>query len=282
MADFVDFEHKNETIRIFNPPELFQNIKFYNKNKNIYKSILNKKVPDVIRYIFKYYYSPKKSCSLILNSINKTKGLIKNQKYYDIDCSKQEKDYFKNNKNIVLLLESPHNKEYNYYDKNNQAVNLPSQSKVADAKKVRNIKGVAPAQGRTGEKIHRWLSTILSETNEFENEENYKIIIANPVQYQASVHCLHGQSTRKKKYKELRNDLWVKLWLHNKKDFINRINNYSPYLVINSCTKNLRKIVTSQLLQINKVNKIYETNHPSSWFTHKNRAFKKIKSCLGG
>ena len=130
---------------------------------------------------------------------------------------------------IVLLLESPH--KYEYQPGN---INCP----------------IAPANGTTGENIHRCLSTVLSgirakhiEVRPSESElllRGRHVIISNPIQYQTSLHAIHGQSVQDSPWDTLRNNVWKTLWNdedgHVKQCFLGRLNTYNPSLIINACT----------------------------------------------
>lgn len=128
--------------------------------------------------------------------------------------------------NIVLLLESPHKSEYEYID-----------GGIGPAR--------APASGPTGRSIDRCLGTILSRINCINAEHivlNCEIIISNPIQFQASLHAIHGQSLRKGngKWGKLRNNVWRALWSEQRDQFLTRLRGYNPKVVINACTGDMR------------------------------------------
>lgn len=156
--------------------------------------------------------------------------------------------------NIVLLLESPHKDEYRRSD-----VSRP----------------IAPASGTTGDNIDRCLATALSRINEQELiAPGCHVIIANPIQFQTSLHAIHGRSTRDRKWGELRDHVWKALWNEGDQEnyirrcFRTRLSTYRPSVVINACTGNLKKYVKRCLGAAEFQNaRLYETDHPSyrSW-----------------
>lgn len=161
-------------------------------------------------------------------------------------------------KNIVLLLESPHEEEYNY---------------------AKGFQPIAPAQGSTGNflnrDIGRVLNTILGETR-LENGE-YRVIIINPVPYQTSLHYLHGHAI-KSFYKSLRNSVWKVLWDNEscfQAELGQLLGELQPALIINSCTAELKDDVTTFLQGHFPHLIIYTTNHPSAWWLGHN--VKKAK-----
>ena len=120
-------------------------------------------------------------------------------------------------RNIVLLLESPHKDEYTDGD-------------IARPK--------APACGETGDNIDRWLGTVLSRTNEDLIEPGCHVIISNPIQFQTSLHAIHGRSVSNSSWDTLRDNVWKTLWHedHIQGCFLARLTAYNPSLIINACT----------------------------------------------
>ena len=129
---------------------------------------------------------------------------------------------------VVVVLESPHAEEYVGGD-----VNCP----------------IAPAQGITGCNIRRLLAHVLSADAIAEAglqvANNSRVVIANPVQFQASLWCIHSGSLevegKKLDWRTLRNAVWRALWDHLKEtDFAARLSAYNPSLILNCCTKGLQ------------------------------------------
>ena len=171
---------------------------------------------------------------------------------------------------IVLLLESPSVDEYQFGN-----INCP----------------IAPAKGTTGENIHLCLGKVLSDIRTEFNDARQdalirdnlikakliepgdrRVIISNPIQFQANLRSIHGQSTSgtgNNKWATLRNNVWKALWGEEVSGYIQlsfraRLNTYSPSLIINACTDRLRSHV-SRFVRSNfpKV-PLYEVHHPSA------------------
>lgn len=110
---------------------------------------------------------------------------------------------------LVIVLESPHIKEYG----------------------TKNIIGY-PALGSTGVNINKGIVEIINKklSSIMEADKYYDIILMNAIQYQASL----GVDTN-----VFRDRVWINLWLKNnmRDDFIKRIKEYRPDIIINLCTK---------------------------------------------
>lgn len=155
-------------------------------------------------------------------------------------------------RNIVLLLESPHKKEYN------GNIMWPK----------------APACGPTGKRIDRYLGTVLSHIQAGVIETECHVIISNPVQFQTSLHAIHQRSLQGK-WKTLRDNVWRTLWYQPciRQDFQERLDGYSPGVIINACTKSLKRHVRTYVGTLFNENgqvtpPYYEVVHPASWHAH--------------
>ncbi len=224
----IDFTIKNE--RIVNT------IKENNAFKGGQIILQIPKVDDVYRYKIEY-----NDCKVYKISGNKDEENFRNSKFDDKTTDKDNEL-----KTIVLLLESPHEHEY---DSNN----MPK----------------APAQGTTGDNIEKYITSVIKELIDLDekvfDECVYRLIISNPIQYQASLFMYHNKKL-KDEYSTLRNQVWREIWKVNeiKKDFKDRMDLYKPSLIINACTYSLQKKVTDYLLS-EKYSNIYTTYHPSYW-----------------
>lgn len=226
-----------------------ETVNFDIKNNNIAKVIKNNvkpksgkiileisKVEDVYRY--KIGYKDNKLSNI---PINKDEEKFGNSKFNDNAVDQDNKIG-----TIVLLLESPHQFEYDKY-------NNP----------------IAPAQGTTGDNIDKNIINVIAEIivvhGSVLSEGDYRIIICNPIQYQTSLFMYHNQKL-KDEYATLRNQVWRKLWENEnvKEDFKKRMDLYKPCLIINACTYALQEKVTNYLIN-NKYSNIYTTYHPSYW-----------------
>ena len=172
-------------------------------------------------------------------------------------------------RNIVLLLESPHEEEYT------------NDEKVYDIASPQ-----VPARGATGRHIDQCLGTVLSGIRDrhiaagFNEAElivpGRHIIISNPIQFQTSLHAIHEKSLQQDngKWARLRNYVWRTLWAepHIQRCFRERLLTYRPSLIINACTgawgcggndpKRLVNDFVHDLAELRNVPR-YETYHPA-------------------
>lgn len=153
-------------------------------------------------------------------------------------------------RNIVLLLESPHSEEYG------ESVMYPE----------------APARGRTGRNIDQYLGTVLSRIQGGFTEVDCHVIISNPIQFQTSLHAIHGQNLWDSKWTTLRNKVWRALWhkLSIRQDFGERLNGYNPSVIINACTGSLKDDVHTFVGTLFNENRqvappCYKVSHPVNW-----------------
>ena len=175
------------------------------------------KVPDVSRY-----------CIL---DAGDARYRIDDGRYIVPHCDIPEEDLIplieqEEDRNILLLLESPHMSEY-------QPGNIGCP--------------IAPANGATGDSIDRLLGNVLAR---IERDDlvmpHAHVIISNPIQFQTSLHAIHRNAFDKKERNELKNEVWKKLWGedeqegheegHIRQSFQARIGDYRPRLIINACT----------------------------------------------
>lgn len=138
-------------------------------------------------------------------------------------------------KTMVIVLESPHKDEYfsNFIDR-----------------------PIAPALGKTGHNIQDHLMDVIHSCPELcwrLGREVTRVIIANPIQYQASLAALirtrrkdmesKKESNRRKKQDEaIRDAVWKELWCRRKirDEFNERLDRYGPDFIINACTHDLK------------------------------------------
>ena len=152
------------------------------------------------------------------------------------------------NGTVLLLLESPHKDEYL-----NGNPRFP----------------IAPAQGRTGRRIDKFLACILNNPHSRgtigDINSNSRVIIANPVQFQTSLWAVHERSLSG--LHTLRNAVWKTLWdvPQIQWNFRRRLGAYRPDVVLNCCTYDLGKLVTPFLSQYSLGARIFRARHPSMW-----------------
>ena len=241
---------------------------------------VNNKVPDVNRYSI-----GAGSCCVRHDN----RYHICNDSYLIPHCDEQ--DMHQQIPNIVLLLESPHKDEYQPGN-----INCP----------------IAPAMGTTGDNIDRCLGTVLRDIkkdliNAGLNEAEFiksggHVIISNPIQFQTSLHAIHGKSLQKK-WVTLRNNVWWTLWNEQRiqRNFRARLKRYNPSLIINACTgkrstkdvltrtdaltrtHGLRSLVTRFVREELPKVPLYEAYHPAiNWNNCDNTHLHRIEqpNCL--
>lgn len=218
----------------------------------------NRSVPDVERY-----HICKSGRALCLLSYY-SNALHPRNRYNDHLCRQQ----FQGD-TVVLLLESPHKDEYDNCGR-----------------------PIAPAQGRTGKNICKHLDKVLgeilrSDIRQIQNGCNTRLILCNPVQFQTSLHMILDGKLRP----TWRDKVWLALWDDPciKQCFKGRMEMYNPNLVINACTgertdpnqsnmNSLKRKVNEFLLNCTSIGNVYETGHPSGWYSPNNRAVTKVHS----
>ena len=158
---------------------------------------------------------------------------------------------------LVVLLESPSIHEY-------------------DGAPNRRI---APAQGQTGCGILCHLGSFLCpEATQSLNDCGYlrsriqdgtRLVISNPIQFETSLlYAIHEDVLSESRRRTLTNAVWKRLWdvPEIRRDFIQRLRNYNPSIIINSCTSKLSPLVCQYLAANGNINLpyIYRTHHLSS------------------
>lgn len=210
----------------------------------IIKGIFSKdtKVEDVYRY----------DIDMSRNEYHKLDTLEKCEKFSNSDYGDKLVGDAQNTK-ILLLLESPHEKEYIY----DEDTLIP----------------IAPAQGNTGKNIEKYLDLVINEMKykhgiNFENKK-YSIIICNPVPYQTSLKYYHKKGLNGI-YDKLRNDVWEKVFKQKSvnTNFLNKLKEYKSEVIINACTGGCTELV-EKCIEENKKDIKYKsyivTSHPASW-----------------
>ena len=142
----------------------------------------NKKVQPVKRHKLSY-----QNDKWNVEDFNEKSLKFKHSKYDDNEVGKTTCS-------ILILLESPHEKEYSYENG--------------------DLFPIAPAQGRTGAMINRNIVQIMNEIlaiEKIDTKEIFEIIIVNPIPYQTSLHYFHRQAI-KGGFKILRDNVWRTLW----------------------------------------------------------------------
>ena len=203
----------------------------------------SQRVSDVFRFILTI--PPPRSVNGNLNPpISNITGTIIggiNNNYQDLNPS------LSTNPKIVLILESPHKKEY-------QSGNP-----------------IAPTQGSTGTRIKNSVLSIIHAHGNLELPVgDYDLIICNPVQFQASLYAIHNTSLTNPAASQLRNKAWHAIYAQEKNNFFARLTSYSPTVIINACTAGLKNFVTDELCRwkhssSSHTSIYYADTHASKW-----------------
>lgn len=122
-------------------------------------------------------------------------------------------DKLQEQRQIILILESPHRDEY--------------------CSCLEKLCPLAPAQGSTGRSIENMMM-IGAETF-----RKNRLILCNPVPWQASLGSLHERSLSSPEGKKIRDEVWIAIWNADgvKANFQGRLKDYKPRLIINACTR---------------------------------------------
>lgn len=153
-------------------------------------------------------------------------------------------------KTIVIVLESPHNCEYDNF--------------------------INPALGTTGINLNNHFKNLIAEVNKRDNiltDDKYRIVIMESISYQCSLGLPLKNDTA---YKSIRDFVFKTIWnLQNKygefptkKDFSSRLESYKPDVILNLCTTPSNKLVQEEIVQYQNQYpnvKLYIGYHPSSW-----------------
>lgn len=215
---------------------------------------LDKRVEDVWRYVIKVQHG--KVTSPLSNAPGKH---LKNSKFTDLYAK-----YAVGKKVILLLLESPHVDEYLY------------QNGV--------LNPIAPAQrdasGGAGHAIREYLGRVLDKLIPNLPDDEYSLVIANPVPYHCSLSWLGSAQTNTGRIKpkalnsaegrSVRNHVWEQLWKLDfiQQDFLDRCVRYRPFVILNCCTEELQDNVSRFLCQSGFGQSLFITKHPSmNWNT---------------
>jgi hypothetical protein len=152
----------------------------------------------------------------------------------------------KESNNILVILESPHKKEYDLM-----------------------FNPLSPANGKTGKNFLLCFVTqvlpILESLGLKLEKEKYSVCFVNPVPFQTSLYEIHN----KEKFQDIRNKVWKTLYknFQFENDFKQRVQSYKPVLILNGCTDKLQPIVESTINSLDPDNQIKKFNisHPSNW-----------------
>ena len=147
---------------------------------------------------------------------------------------------------LALVLESPHIDEFDT-----------------------NGNPLRPANGKTGLKINTLLAKRPNIISLLNGNNVYEVYLMNPVQYQASCYSVLHQSVTRDNTNQVFRKLFSVNGFNLRLDFIVRLNNYSPNLIINCCSScgGLKKTVEVAIKASNcfNINNYVADIHPSRW-----------------
>lgn len=161
---------------------------------------------------------------------------------------------------VVIVIESPHKDEYSYR---------------------KNFTPIAPAQGKTGEKINSFFEVLFNKQIAKELAEHtideLNVIICNPVQFQASLFLTHRCPLTNPGVAAIRNRVWQELMAHDRLHFEARLIAYKPKIIINACTAKLKGEINRTIRETKGLAPgllYWADSHPCMW--HSNTKFHKI------
>lgn len=168
--------------------------------------------------------------------------------WVDVFLGKQDTealDYVRERRPVVLVLESPHEHEYEP---------VPNQE---------SPRPLAPLQGASGQNLRA-----LNRGTEAAWLATHPLVLVNPVPLQCSLHHYN----KGKNWRSCRDATWALLWPKFRAGFIDRLNSYNPLLIVNCCTgEHDRKPLVQAALESRKilnrtaVSRQYQVGHPASW-----------------
>lgn len=246
--DLSSADKERELLEDVNSPYLAE-------NRIVNYFVDSKSVPDVWRYIFVNNHVG----SFELKYHNHRSPELFRSCFLDLCASDVN---LADSNNIVLILESPHDEEYNLH-----------------------FEPKGPAQGVTGFNIEKYLHSdiipnIISELEIFLPESQYNIIISNPVPLQTSLVKIHQTAlSDKDAAPRLRNRVWRALFSEYERNFNTRLRRYDPVLLINACTSDLRKKEMYDFLELNDwLDKtVCVKSHPCIW--HMSSSNRQVRQC---
>ena len=157
---------------------------------------------------------------------------------------------------LAVILESPHKDEFD-----------------------KDFTPLAPAKGQTGRNLDNRLIDVIVSAPALGSEPALKtkmachlpvrIVLCNPVQFQASLYVVHEKRLCKDCRDFLKRKVWRALWSQNeiRYDFLERLKHMNPNWILNACVKDgdFNWEVSSFLANNLSGTDLYETVHPVGW-----------------
>ena len=150
---------------------------------------------------------------------------------------------------LLIMLESPHQEEY-----------------VA-----RTMRPIGPAQGNTGRVICRHLAEILRKSWDMGVvPDGTRVIIANPVPFQTSLHAVHGADLAGP-FSRLRDAVWASIWAvpEVRCAFRQNVERHAPTWIVNACTggtdgwSGLKGQISDWVNESGMGDRLYNAPHPA-------------------
>lgn len=175
-------------------------------------------------------------------------------------CKKNQISQPKDYKKLALILESPHKDEYRIngiLHKTSTGLLIPQR----------------PANGFAGEQIDNFIQNRPWINGLLNTSDVYEVFIMNAIQYQCSAFdYIQGLN---KFVRTLTDAVFLEMWNYRtngahypfQDDFVNRIQKYSPDVIINACTKGKVKPslqIRVESLIINMASKYDTDDHPAN------------------
>ena len=151
---------------------------------------------------------------------------------------------------LAVVLESPHKDEFDEH-----------------------FTPLVPAKGQTGRRLENRLIDVIASAPKLQAEVAchmpVRVVLCNPVQFQASLHVVHENSLWKDSRKFLRRKVWRALWDRGeiRYDFLERLRKLCPNWILNACVHegDFNWTVSSFLANNHSGADLYETVHPVGW-----------------
>ncbi len=168
---------------------------------------------------------------------------------------------------LLIVLESPHCDEYR------------------SGSRPGSMKPIGPAQGGTGAAICRYLADILGKSTDMRTvPTGTRVVIANPVPFQASLHAVHGQKLAGS-FARLRDAVWTSVWAvpQVRCEFHATVTRYNPEWIVNACTggsdgwSGLKGQMSDWAYENDLDDKLYTVPHPGRNGWNGSTEFRKLR-----
>ena len=172
-----------------------------------------------------------------------------------------------NGPTLLIMLESPHHYEYR------------------QGSKPGSMTPIGPAQGNTGTAICSYLAQILGNSLDMGTvPADTRVVIANPVPFQASLHAAHRQELAGS-FARLRDAVWASIWAvpQVRAEFRTTIAIYDPRWIVNACTgrrdgwSGLKGQISDWAYENGLGDKLYNAPHPGRSGWNGNTKFKQLR-----